>query len=82
MQQFRNFLETKGAALSKTTEFLPFYALPFIPDPQQNPAFAAIFQPSWQADLLARFEVFLKMALQTSALPEVAFSLQFLFSLA
>jgi hypothetical protein len=30
MNQFKVYLETKGAQLSKTPEFLSFYALPFI----------------------------------------------------
>ncbi|MGH0150708.1 UNVERIFIED_CONTAM: hypothetical protein FKN15_061351, partial [Acipenser sinensis] len=30
---FKHYLETRGAALSQTTEFLPFYALPFVPNP-------------------------------------------------
>lgn len=30
LKQFKVFLETKGAQLSKTPEFLCFYALPFI----------------------------------------------------
>lgn len=30
MSQFKRFLETKGSELSKTSEFLPFYALPYV----------------------------------------------------
>ncbi|KAK2108319.1 hypothetical protein P7K49_013484 [Saguinus oedipus] len=41
---FKTFLETKGAALSQTTEFLPFYALPFVPNPMVHPAFKELFQ--------------------------------------
>jgi len=43
MQVFKNYLETKGAALSQTTEFLPYYALPFIPDPTSHPSFKPLF---------------------------------------
>lgn len=43
MQVFKTYLETKGAALSQTTEFLPYYALPFIPDPTSHPSFKPLF---------------------------------------
>ncbi|XP_045337651.1 lisH domain-containing protein ARMC9 isoform X9 [Leopardus geoffroyi] len=41
---FKTYLETKGAALSQTTEFLPFYALPFVPNPMVHPSFKELFQ--------------------------------------
>ena len=43
MRIFKSFLETKGAALCQTTEFLPFYALPFVPDPTAHPSFKPLF---------------------------------------
>lgn len=43
MQEFKHYLETKGAALSQTTEFLPYYALPYIPDPTSHPSFKPLF---------------------------------------
>jgi hypothetical protein len=33
------YLDTKGAELSKTSEFLAFYALPYIPRPMEHPSF-------------------------------------------
>lgn len=41
---FKHYLETRGAALSQTTEFLPFYALPFVPNPMLHPSFQELFQ--------------------------------------
>uniref|UniRef100_A0AAY4EXE2 LisH domain-containing protein ARMC9 n=1 Tax=Denticeps clupeoides TaxID=299321 RepID=A0AAY4EXE2_9TELE len=41
---FKNYLETKGAALSQSAEFLPFYALPFVPNPTIHPSFKMLFQ--------------------------------------
>ncbi|RXN25590.1 lisH domain-containing ARMC9 [Labeo rohita] len=41
---FKHYLETRGAALSQTTEFLPFYALPFVPNPTVHPSFQELFQ--------------------------------------
>ncbi|MGH0134046.1 UNVERIFIED_CONTAM: hypothetical protein FKN15_011805 [Acipenser sinensis] len=43
---FKHYLETRGAALSQTTEFLPFYALPFVPNPTVHPSFKELFQLS------------------------------------
>jgi len=43
IKQFKIFLETKGADLSKTTEFLPFYALPYIKNPMKHPALKHLF---------------------------------------
>ncbi|KAL7748972.1 hypothetical protein RI367_005620 [Sorochytrium milnesiophthora] len=43
MEAFKRFLETRGAQLSKTPEFLPFYALPYLPDPASHPSFSEIF---------------------------------------
>ncbi|XP_034636436.1 lisH domain-containing protein ARMC9 [Trachemys scripta elegans] len=44
ISHFKTYLETKGAALSQTTEFLPFYALPFVPNPMVHPSFKELFQ--------------------------------------
>ncbi|KAA0712488.1 LisH domain-containing protein ARMC9 [Triplophysa tibetana] len=41
---FKHYLETRGAALSQTTEFLPFYAFPFVPNPMVHPSFQELFQ--------------------------------------
>ncbi|KAJ3599745.1 hypothetical protein NHX12_033701 [Muraenolepis orangiensis] len=36
--------DTRGAALSQTTEFIPYYALPFVPNPRIHPSFRDLFQ--------------------------------------
>lgn len=41
---FKTYLESRGAALSQTTEFLPYYALPFVPNPRAHPSFKELFQ--------------------------------------
>lgn len=51
MQVFKGYLETKGSALSQTTEFLPYYALPYIPDPTSHPSFKPLFVVSHQSVL-------------------------------
>lgn len=64
ISQYKLFLETRGAQLSQTSEFLPFYALPFIPSPKDHPSFQDIFQDSWVTELCKRLESFLDTAVK------------------
>ncbi|NWU19601.1 ARMC9 protein, partial [Dyaphorophyia castanea] len=68
---FKAYLETKGAALSQTTEFLPFYALPFVPNPMVHPSFKELFQDSWTLDLRTRLERFLSLTLKGRQTPRL-----------
>lgn len=43
MNEFRSYLESRGAGLSQTTEFLPYYALPFVPNPKAHPSYKELF---------------------------------------
>ena len=43
---FRKYLETRGAALNQAAEFLPYYALPFIPNPTTHLSFKHLFDVS------------------------------------
>ena len=51
MEDFKKFLEKKEIELSKTTEFLAYYALPYIPNPKGHPTYAQLFKPEWISDL-------------------------------
>jgi len=44
MIEFKKYLESNGAALSQTTEFVAFYALPYVPNPKSHPAFKTLFE--------------------------------------
>ncbi|NXC01866.1 ARMC9 protein, partial [Orthonyx spaldingii] len=68
---FKAYLETKGAALSQTTEFLPFYALPFVPNPMIHPSFKELFQDSWTLDLRTRLEKFLSLTVKARQTPRL-----------
>lgn len=37
--EFKKYLDNAGSELSKTSEFLAFYALPYIPNPMDHPSF-------------------------------------------
>ena len=52
MARLRAFIETRGADAARTEEFLPYYALPFVPRPQKHPAFSKLFEPKWTIDML------------------------------
>ncbi|KAJ6655484.1 hypothetical protein lerEdw1_005062 [Lerista edwardsae] len=71
ISRFKTYLETKGAALSQTTEFLPFYALPFVPNPMIHPSFKELFQESWESDLKMRLEELLSETLKASNSPRL-----------
>ncbi|XP_052213977.1 lisH domain-containing protein ARMC9-like isoform X2 [Dreissena polymorpha] len=71
MQEFKNFLETRGATLSQTTEFLPFYALPFVPNPRGHPSYKELFTDMWSKDLEVRLEKFLTLSLKSTPQPRL-----------
>ena len=44
MEDFKKYLEQKEIELSKTTEFLAYYALPYIPNPRGHPTYEQLFK--------------------------------------
>uniref|UniRef100_A0A4W3HZC9 LisH domain-containing protein ARMC9 n=1 Tax=Callorhinchus milii TaxID=7868 RepID=A0A4W3HZC9_CALMI len=68
---FKKYLETRGATLSQTPEFLPFYALPFVPNPTVHPSFKELFQDSWTPELKMRLKKFLSMNLRAKNIPRL-----------
>ena len=56
---FKSFLDTKGQDLSKTSEFLAYYALPYIPNPTQHPSFQKLFTMEWVMDLKMKLKTFI-----------------------
>lgn len=45
--EFKKYLDNAGSELSKTSEFLAFYALPYIPNPMDHPSFKSLFTMEW-----------------------------------
>uniref|UniRef100_A0A3P9NMS0 LisH domain-containing protein ARMC9 n=1 Tax=Poecilia reticulata TaxID=8081 RepID=A0A3P9NMS0_POERE len=68
---FKQYLETRGSALSQTTEFLSYYALPFVPNPTIHPSFKDLFQDSWMPQLKDKLEKFLSVTLKSSKIPRL-----------
>ncbi|KAJ3104222.1 LisH domain-containing protein armc9 [Phlyctochytrium bullatum] len=71
MEAFKHFLETRGADLCKTTQFLSFYALPYVPDPKVHPSFGELFAERYLSELEDRFRHFLTMALKAVDTPKL-----------
>ncbi|XP_039622179.1 lisH domain-containing protein ARMC9 isoform X2 [Polypterus senegalus] len=69
--EFKHYLETRGAAMSQTTEFLPYYALPFVPNPVAHPSFKELFKDSWTPELRKRLEQFLSLILKANNAPKL-----------
>mmetsp|Transcript_7601 Transcript_7601/g.14257 ORF Transcript_7601/g.14257 Transcript_7601/m.14257 type:complete len:656 (+) Transcript_7601:1184-3151(+) len=57
---FKEFLTSAGASLCQTSEFLPFFALPHIPEPFKHPSFQPYFASDWTNDIRRRLERFLE----------------------
>ena len=60
IQEFKEFIETKGPSLSKSEEVLPFYALPYLAEPFNHKAFAEVFTQKWYTQLRNRIMNFLE----------------------
>ncbi|ORY46927.1 hypothetical protein BCR33DRAFT_715327 [Rhizoclosmatium globosum] len=71
MDGFKLFLETRGAELCKTTQFLSFYALPYVPDARAHPSFNELFTERHVTDLDARLQSFLGSALRAAHVPRL-----------
>mmetsp|Transcript_25630 Transcript_25630/g.71669 ORF Transcript_25630/g.71669 Transcript_25630/m.71669 type:complete len:917 (-) Transcript_25630:266-3016(-) len=61
MRGFKSFLETRGAELVRTGEFLPYYALPYVDNPTKHPSFKELFNGSWSKDLRQQLDYFLQI---------------------
>lgn len=47
LSAFKVFLDTKGSELSQTSEFLPYYALPYVQNPLEHPHFGSLCSKRW-----------------------------------
>ncbi|XP_069969722.1 lisH domain-containing protein ARMC9 isoform X2 [Penaeus vannamei] len=69
MSVFRRFLDTCPQRLGSVQELLPFYGLPYVPDPTTHPAFASVFQDSWVRDLRARLKAWMDRRVSMTSRP-------------
>jgi len=76
LRRFKEFLDTHYTDLSQSTEFLPFYALPYIPNPAEHPSFRQIFSIDWFNSLKKRLSDWLDRQMGASQLPLLATALR------
>ncbi|KAF2368520.1 Armadillo-type fold [Trinorchestia longiramus] len=63
MTVFKQYVDTCPSQLGSVSELLPFYALPYVPEPHTHAAFSSVFQESWQSCLRSRLHGWLKECL-------------------
>jgi LisH domain-containing protein ARMC9 len=56
--EFKKYLDNAGSDLSKTSEFLAFYALPYVPNPTDHPSFKSLFSMDWVNQLKSQLKGF------------------------
>lgn len=56
---FKDFLDSKGKSMSETSEFLAYYALPYIQNPIDHPSFKNMFTSKWLQQITSSTEKFI-----------------------
>ncbi|CAH8837553.1 unnamed protein product [Trichobilharzia szidati] len=68
MQEFKKYLETKGSVHSQNTEFLAYYALPYVPKPNEHPIYQQLFEESWRKSVISRVSRFIDSVIQPNTI--------------
>ena len=68
---FKMFLDTKGSELSQTSEFLPYYALPYVQNPIEHPHFSNLCSKKWANGLKNELANWLKNNLPKLSSPAI-----------
>ena len=71
MNEFKIFLEKKEYELNKTSEFLSYYALPYINNPQTHPSYMKLFSPEWSNELKDKIRQSVKTYLPSIKYPVI-----------
>ena len=71
LNEFKNFLDTRGQDLSKTSEFLQYYALPYVQNPLQHPTFRAVCSKKWATELRNKLKEFLEANIPKNQSPQL-----------
>ena len=69
LENFRVYLDTRGQDLSRTSEFLQFYALPYVQNPLQHPTFRAFCSKKWATELRNKLKEFLEFNMPKNQTP-------------
>lgn len=60
LNAFKEFLDTQGANLAKTSEFLEFYALPYVKKPLEHATYKVLFKKEWVNNLTEKLHIYLQ----------------------
>ena len=71
LNEFKTFLDTRGQDLSKTSEFLQYYALPYVSNPLQHPTFRAVCTKKWATELRNKLKEFLEANISKNTSPAI-----------
>ena len=71
MNEFKTFLEKKEYEISKTPEFLSYYALPYVNNPQTHPSYMKLFSPEWANELKDKIKSSIKTYLPSIKYPVI-----------
>ncbi len=71
MRDFKAYLESDGADLATTPEFLAYYAMPYVHEIERHPSFKELFTLEWATALKARLADFLSVTPQFAAEPRL-----------
>ena len=69
MKEFKKYLETKEIELSKTTEFLAYYALPYVSNSKEHPSYQNLFTKTWIDELKDQIKQYIKNYLSSQSYP-------------
>ena len=64
-------MDTKGAELSQTSEFLPYYALPYVQNPVEHPHFNTLCTRKWANGLRNELQEWLQQSLPKMSSPQL-----------
>jgi len=74
--EFKKYLENNSTKLSQSQQYIPFYALPYIPDPKHHSLFKDTFTEQWILNLKDQLKLFMNSLLNTSQKPRLYTLLQ------
>jgi hypothetical protein len=71
MMEFKKYLEKNSTKLSQSQQYIPFYALPYVPDPKSHTLFRETFTEQWILSLEDELKSFMNSMLNTSPKPRL-----------
>jgi hypothetical protein len=76
LRRFKEFLDSRQHDVSQAAEFLPYYALPYLPNPSEHPSFSQLFSREWFEDLRSRLSEWLDRQISPDQIPRLVTALR------